>query len=66
MPTIQLTVMARLEPNAESDRYAEFLINDTITSVPNRYSIPFETAKDVAAHFLETGERSPLVSWEEI
>jgi len=59
-------VMARLESNAKTDGYAEFLINDTITPVPDRYSIPFDTAKEVAAHFLKTGQRSPLVLWEEI
>jgi len=59
-------LMARLERNTEADGYEEFLINDTITPVPNRYSIPFETAKEVATHFLKTGQRSPLVLWEEI
>ena len=59
-------LMAKLEGKAETNRYAEFVINNTITPVPDRYSIPFETAKQIAAHFLETGQRSPLVSWEEV
>jgi len=46
--------------------YVEFLIGDTPTPIPRRFCIPFEMVKKIAAHFIETGERSPTVSWEEI
>jgi hypothetical protein len=59
-------VVAKLGSNAETDGDAEFLINDTITPILHRYCIPFEIATKVAADFLETGQPSPLVSWEEI
>jgi hypothetical protein len=42
------------------------LIRGELTHVPSRYCIPFETVKDIAEHFMMTGERSLRVSWEEI
>jgi len=52
--------------SAEANDYAEFLINDTRTPVQSRYCLPFETVKEIAAHFLETGERTHGVIWEQI
>jgi hypothetical protein len=43
-----------------------FLIGGTLTYVPSRYCISFETVKDIAEHFLLNGERSPRAVWEEI
>jgi hypothetical protein len=31
-----------------------------------RYCLPFDKVKQILSYFLETGERSPIVSWEEI
>jgi hypothetical protein len=53
-------------PGEARDGYTEFLMGDTLTPVPMRYCIPFDGAKRVAVHFLQTGDQSPLVSWEEI
>ena len=59
--------MMAVEPgDVETPGYAEFLITDTLTQVPRHFCIPFESVTLVAVHFLETGERSPLVTWEEI
>jgi hypothetical protein len=48
------------------DEYVEFLCGDTPSPISKRYCLPFESVKEIAAHFLETGERSPAVRWEEI
>ena len=46
--------------------YAEFLVGDTPTPIPQRFCLPFELVKQIAAYFVETGERSPAFIWEEI
>jgi hypothetical protein len=45
---------------------AEFFAGDTATPVPLRYCLPFPMVKEIAGYFIETGERSPAVAWEEI
>jgi hypothetical protein len=50
----------------EQDDCVEFLTGHTLTQVSRRYCVPFEILKQISVHFLESGERSPLVSWEEI
>ena len=42
----------------------EFLCGGTLTPIPSRYALPFDLAKKIATHFVETGERSPVVAWE--
>lgn len=42
-----------------------FLCGGTPTPVPNRRCIPFATLKRVAIHFLNTGQPSPEIQWEE-
>jgi immunity protein Imm1 of predicted polymorphic toxin system len=44
----------------------EFLCGNTPTPFYKRHILPFETVKQIAAYFVETGERSPEVSWEEV
>jgi len=54
---------------ADSDagvRSPEFLCGGTATPVPTRYCVPYDVMKQIAAYFLETGERSPGIMWEEI
>jgi hypothetical protein len=46
--------------------YVEFLVGDTPTPIPQRFCIPFEMVKEIAAHFVETGELSSAFCWEEI
>jgi len=41
----------------------EFYTNDTPTPFAARYIIGFDELKEVAVHFLRTGERSDAVSW---
>lgn len=45
--------------------YVEFLAGGTLTPVAARYIISFEELKEIALHFLQTGERSHTVSWQE-
>jgi hypothetical protein len=44
----------------------EFLVGGTPTPIPMRYILPYDLVKKIAVHFLETGEREPDVSWEQI
>jgi Immunity protein Imm1 len=44
----------------------EFLTADTPTPIPARYILSFDEFKQIALYFLETGERSGAVRWEEI
>ncbi|MCC8960153.1 hypothetical protein H8B02_44155 [Bradyrhizobium sp. Pear77] len=44
----------------------EFLMGDTSTPMPRRYCLPMEKVVEIAVAFLETGERSSSVEWEEI
>jgi hypothetical protein len=43
----------------------DFLTADTPTPFPARYIIHFDELKAILFHFLQTGERSNLVSWED-
>ena len=45
---------------------AEFLTANTPTPVPARYILSVEELKEIALHFLETGERSDAFAWENI
>jgi hypothetical protein len=44
----------------------EFLLGGTPTPISNRYCMPFEFVREIAAYFLETGGAHPGFSWEEI
>jgi hypothetical protein len=44
----------------------EFLTANTLTPIQARYILKFEELKEIALHFLTTGGRSGVVSWEEI
>jgi hypothetical protein len=59
-------LMAVATSEQDSNEDMEFLCGDTPSPVARRYCVPFETAKQIAGHFIETGNRWPGVSWEEI
>lgn len=46
--------------------YFEFLAANTSTPIAARYIISFDELKQVLLHFLHTGERSELVSWQSL
>ena len=53
------------QPRVKS-RYVEFLMNNTLTPIPGRYVLTFEEMKQIALHFLKTGERAQAFAWEPI
>jgi hypothetical protein len=46
--------------------YIEFLISNTPTPFAARYIISFDELKEVALHFMNTGDRSDRVLWQEL
>ena len=46
--------------------YFEFLLGGTATPIPAREILTFDEMKQIAMHFLETGERSDAFSWVSI
>jgi hypothetical protein len=46
--------------------FVEFLAGGTATPVSKRYCLPLDFVFELAAHFIESGQRSTLVEWEEI
>ena len=59
-------LVANLESEKMRSGITEFSIGNEPTEVELRLCIPFAALLDVAAYFVETGQRSPIVSWEEI
>lgn len=47
-----------------SEGEVEFLIGDTATPVPRRFSLPYKTMVEVAVRFVDSGERDAGVAWE--
>jgi hypothetical protein len=45
---------------------AEFVMENEVTPISARYALPIDLVEQIALYFLETGERSPDVIWEEI
>jgi hypothetical protein len=43
-----------------------FLIGGTATPIRSHYRLSFDTVEEMVSHFVETGERGPLLEWEEI
>ncbi len=50
----------------DNNQYVEFLTADVPSPVPMRFCVAPGTVKEIAVHFIETGNRYPGVSWEEI
>jgi hypothetical protein len=47
-------------------RRIEFLVNDIPTPIPARYILNFDEVRQIAQHFLRTGERNGAFAWESI
>jgi len=45
--------------------YVEFLVSNTPTPFAARYILSFDEVKTISLHFLETGDKSDVVSWHE-
>jgi hypothetical protein len=59
-------LVAVAEATTCGEEYAEFLCGDTPSPIPRRNILPFDKVKEIAAYFIETGERSPTVAWEAV
>jgi hypothetical protein len=59
-----LMALSRDPPTRTDD--PKFLYGGTLTPIPARYALSFGQFKQIAQYFLETGERSNSVLWEEI
>lgn len=56
-----------LAPDGEGAKGAsEFLAGGTPTPVLNRYCMPFESVRDIARYFLDTGSVHPAFTWEKL
>lgn len=58
-------LVAYLESERLQTGEVEFLLNKSPTEILRRHCFPLTVLLDVAAHFVETGERSPTVLWED-
>lgn len=59
-------LMATSKSEFNTDDCVEFLMDHTLTPVPRHYCVSMESVRQIAQYFVETGSRSPSVSWEEI
>jgi hypothetical protein len=61
-----LMALAPNGDNGERKKCINFLMGHTATPVSKRYCVPIDLLRAIAVHFLQTGERSPIVEWEEV
>lgn len=58
-------LVAYLEADREKTGEVEFMYNQSPTEFARNQCIPLAVLLDVAAYFVETGERSSIVQWED-
>lgn len=58
-------LVAYLESERMKAGEVEFLLNKAPTEIMRKHCFPLEVLLDIAAHFAESGERSPHVQWED-
>ncbi|MEO1245769.1 MAG: Imm1 family immunity protein [Pseudomonadota bacterium] len=59
-----LMVVSPDESNSEGD--LEFMIGGTVSPVPRRLCVPYETVEKTAAEFVQTGQRGLDIQWKEV
>lgn len=59
-------LMATCREMETNEEFMDFLTGNTDTPVPMKFCLSIETIKRIASDFIESGERSSRVSWEEI
>jgi hypothetical protein len=52
--------------NPDESGHVDFLMGGTATPIPKRYCLPTQRVRQIAASFLQIGERARCVEWEEI
>jgi Immunity protein Imm1 len=55
-----------VSPDGDAEGERVFLIGDTASPVPKRYCFPHGIVEDIAATFVQTGQRKSDLTWEEI
>ena len=58
-------LVAYLESERMQTGEVEFLLSKSPTEISRKQCFPLEVLLDVAAHFVETGQRSSSVLWED-
>jgi Immunity protein Imm1 len=58
-------LVAYLESEGMQTGEVEFLLSKSPTEILRRHCFPLKVLLDVAAYFVETGKRSPIVQWED-
>jgi hypothetical protein len=58
--------MAVNEESLDDEAAVEFLAGGTPTPIPGRFCLPIQRVSAIAQEFVATGERSAVVTWEEI
>ena len=58
-------LVAYLESERMQTGEVEFMLSKSPTEILRRQCFPLKVLLDVAAYFVETGERSPIVLWED-
>jgi hypothetical protein len=54
-----------LRENRGQTGEVEFMLSGSPTEISRRHCFPLDILLEVAAHFVETGDRSSIVLWEE-
>jgi hypothetical protein len=63
-PPYLLATTEEAKRSGEGDM--EFLMGETPTPIRKRYCLPLDLVKEIAIHFLKTGEPSQAVEWEKV
>jgi hypothetical protein len=58
--------MMALASNRGNGDDVEFALGGTPTPISRRYIMPLERVREIVLHFVQTGNRGPMVGWEEI
>ena len=58
-------LVAYLQSERTKTGEVEFMLSKSPTEILRRHCFPLKVLLDVAAHFVETGERSSIVLWED-
>jgi hypothetical protein len=59
-------LVAIADGKESQDGYSEFLCGGTPTPIPNRNCMPFDSIREIAGYFRETGRAHPFWRWEEV
>jgi hypothetical protein len=59
-------VMAVSDENVDGEKCVEFLAGNTPTPISRRFCLPIRVVERIVREFIERGETSEFVGWEEI